>query len=238
MAEDAHHSRGYNLMYHFMKFMASRGADLGDGPNRNIPLNPFEIDVRDRLTAAGLNLDAQVGVGSYRLDFAARHPSKPGRHILAIEADGAAYHSGHTARERDRLRQQLLERRGWVFHRIWSTDWFNNADQEVTNTIAAYESALSRSDEVGPAATGDVSAAWELPIGTRTITRPRFTAGYPIDNYPAALLVQIIRWIRSDHVIRNADDELAMTMTELGFQKRGSKIVRRIQDAQLQANLS
>ncbi|GAA4682695.1 AAA domain-containing protein [Frondihabitans cladoniiphilus] len=237
MAEDAHDSRGYILMYHFMKFMASGGADLGDGPNRSIPLNAFEIDVRDRLTAAGLHLDAQVGVGSYRLDFAARHPTKPGRHVLAIEADGAAYHSGHTARERDRLRQQLLERRGWIFHRIWSTDWFNNADQEVAATIKAFEVALQRPDQRGPIAVTEVPVAWELPVGTRSTPRPPFNPGFPIDDYPTSMLVEVIRWIRSDNVIRNADDEFAMTMTELGFQKRGSKIVRRIQEAQLQADL-
>jgi very-short-patch-repair endonuclease len=238
MAEDAHDSRGYKLMYHFMKFMASGGVDLGGAPNRATPLNAFEIDIRDRLTAAGLHLDAQVGVGSYRIDFAARHPTKPGRHVLAIEADGASYHSGHTARERDRLRQQLLERRGWIFHRIWSTDWFNNADHEIEATLHAFEAALDRPEQGAPITLIDVPVAWELPVGNRTVDRPGFNQGFPIDGYPADLLLAVIRWIRSDQVIRNADDELALAMTELGFQKRGSRIVGRIQQAQLRADLA
>ena len=58
----------------------------------------------------------------------------------------ASYHSGHTARERDRLRQSMLEARGWRFHRIWSTDWFADADAEVAKTVAAFEAAVAADD--------------------------------------------------------------------------------------------
>lgn len=234
LAEDGHDSFGYRLMYQFVRFVASRGAALGDGPNRGIPLNPFEIDIRDRLEHAGLRLDTQVGVGSYRIDFAARHPDKPGRHVLAIEADGAAYHSGHVARERDRLRQQLLERRGWTFHRIWSTDWFNDPDREIERVMRAYQNALAR--DTAPQSRGsvaDVPAAWELPVGRRRHPAPAFRPGLPIDDYPQNTLRQIVAWVRSDDVVRSADDELAMVMKELGFARRGSKIVSRIRTAQV-----
>ena len=45
---------------------------------------------------------------------------------MAVETDGASYHSQRSARDRDKLRQEILEGYGWVFHRIWSTDWLNN----------------------------------------------------------------------------------------------------------------
>jgi very-short-patch-repair endonuclease len=99
-------------------------GELNGGTTCDIPINPFEIDVRYRLTAAGMDLATQVGVGSYRLDFAVRHPEHCGRYVMAIEADRANCPLGHVARERDRLRQRLLEARGWKFHHIWSTDWF------------------------------------------------------------------------------------------------------------------
>lgn len=143
---DGHSSAGFQLMHRFLHFMASGGTRLTGGPSGGIALNPFELDVQRRLEEAGLSLDAQVGVGGYRIDFAARHPEKPGRHVLAIEADGASYHSGHTARERDRLRQSMLEARGWRFHRIWSTDWFADADAEVAKTVAAFEAAVAADD--------------------------------------------------------------------------------------------
>lgn len=140
---DGHPSAGFRLMHHFLRFMASGGTDLASGPSRGVALNPFELDVQRRLEDAGLALDPQVGVGGYRIDFAVRHPERPGRHILAVEADGASYHSGHTARERDRLRQSMLEARGWRFHRIWSTDWFADADAEVARVLDAVEEALA-----------------------------------------------------------------------------------------------
>jgi len=232
LAEDGHQSRGYQLMYRFIRFVASGGDQLDAGPNRHIPLNAFEIDVRDRLEAAGLKLDPQVGVGSYRIDFAARHPDKPGRHVLAIEADGAAYHSGHTARERDRLRQQLLERRGWIFHRIWSTDWFNDADGEVQATLRAFNDAVERDGVKAASDVAEESGGWELPVGLRRLPQPRFWRYVPIDEYSDGLLREVIVWIRSDDVVRSLDDELSVTMQELGFERRGSKIVRRIREAQ------
>src|SRR5213079_879212 len=73
-------------------------------------------------------------------------PTQPGRYVLAIEADGATYHSAGTARDRDRLRQDHLERLGWRFHRIWSTDWFADPDREAQRVKAAYDEAVAAVD--------------------------------------------------------------------------------------------
>ena len=86
----------------------------------------------------------QYGVGTMRIDFAASHPRLPGLMVLAIEADGASYHSAGPARDRDRLRQQTLERLGWEFHRIWSTDWFSDPDDEIAKVRLAYDQAVSK----------------------------------------------------------------------------------------------
>ena len=89
----------------------------------DVPLNPFELSVKDGLERRGIPVTPQYGVSGYRIDFACAHPDEPGRMVLAVEADGASYHSVPTARDRDRLRQQVLESKGWRFHRIWSTAW-------------------------------------------------------------------------------------------------------------------
>lgn len=232
---DGHHSAGFQLMYRFIRFMASGGKELDGGPDRSIALNPFEIDVRDRLTKAGMSLDPQVGVGSYRIDFAARHPEQPGRHVLAIEADGASYHSGHTARERDRLRQTLLERRGWRFHRIWSTDWFNDADNEVQKTMAAYNQALTASGTTDASPTVE-RKSWTVEQNARTNPRPFFRPGQQIAEYPMATLVSLITHIRSDKVLRTDEEEFNLVMSELGFRKRGSRIIAAIERAQYLAD--
>jgi hypothetical protein len=81
---------------------------------------------------------------AYFIDLAVRDPEFPGRYVLAVECDGAAYHSSRSARDRDRLRQGVLEGLGWNFHRIWSTDWFRNPQQEIIRTVAAIEAARER----------------------------------------------------------------------------------------------
>ncbi|WP_251449400.1 AAA domain-containing protein [Microbacterium sp. Marseille-Q6648] len=221
---DGHPSAGYRLMFNFVRFMDSGGRDLADGTARTVGLNPFEIDIKRRLEDAGLALDCQVGVAGYRLDFAVRHPDFPGRHVLAIEADGAAYHSGHTARERDRLRQELLERRGWTFHRIWSTDWFNNADREVKRAVAAYEETLRRGDTPNPHSAPTPLKVWNEGTTERKRARPRFERREQITDYSMSTLIELVRFVRSDDVLRSKEDEQRLLLNELGYSRLGSRI--------------
>ena len=74
---------------------------------------------------------AQVGVANYFIDLAMVDPNRAGTYLLGIECDGATYHSSKAARDRDRYRQEVLEKLGWKLYRIWSTDWFKNPDVET-----------------------------------------------------------------------------------------------------------
>ena len=105
--------------------------------------SPFEEDVMSAIRRLGYEADPQVGTAGFRIDIGVRHPDRPGQYIVAVECDGAAYHSALWARERDRLRQDVLEGLGWRFHRIWSTDWFHRRDREVRRLA----DALSRANE-------------------------------------------------------------------------------------------
>ena len=111
-------SIGAKGLIQYLRFVHSGGEDLGDLSADTVPMNPFEQDIYDSLRKQGIGMVPQYGVSGYRLDFAVQHPESPGRFILAIEADGASYHSSETARDRDRIRQAHLERLGWKFHRI------------------------------------------------------------------------------------------------------------------------
>jgi superfamily I DNA and/or RNA helicase/very-short-patch-repair endonuclease len=102
--------------------------------------SPFEEAVYDALSRRGIILHKQVGVSQYRIDLGVVDSEQPGRYLLGIECDGAAYHSSPTARDRDRLRQQLLEEKfGWRIHRIWSRDWINNPHTEIEKVLSAIE---------------------------------------------------------------------------------------------------
>ena len=93
--------------------------------------NAFEESIRQALTNRGYVVDAQVGSGGYSIDLAIRDPNDKSRYILAVECDGKAYHSSYSARAYDRLRQEVLEGKGWNFFRIWSTDWNRDPISEL-----------------------------------------------------------------------------------------------------------
>ncbi len=95
------------------------------------PDSDFEIAVMDALKLHGFNCIPQVGVAGYFIDLAVQDPGQPGRYLMGIECDGATYHSAKSARDRDRLRQSVLESLGWKISRIWSTDWFKNPQAQL-----------------------------------------------------------------------------------------------------------
>ena len=93
------------------------------------PESRFEERVGSVVRELGYEVETQLGQSGYRIDIAVPSKTKPGIYMLAIECDGASYHSHVSARDRDRIRQQHLENLGWRIHRIWSTDWFNTSPQ-------------------------------------------------------------------------------------------------------------
>ena len=101
----------------------------------------FEEQVLDALQRSGYTVHAQVGCAGFFLDLAVVDDRRPGRYLLGIECDGAAYHNARSARDRDRLRQAVLVGLNWQIQRIWSTDWFRNPKRELTRLIEAIESA-------------------------------------------------------------------------------------------------
>jgi superfamily I DNA and/or RNA helicase/very-short-patch-repair endonuclease len=103
------------------------------------PDSDFEIEVARALRAHGYEVHPQIGVAGYFLDLAVVDPEKPGRYVLAVECDGATYHSAKSARDRDRLRQSVLEGLGWSIHRVWSTDWFRDPRGETLKVVRRIE---------------------------------------------------------------------------------------------------
>lgn len=100
-------------------------------PTGREPDSPFEVEVIRALRDKGWIVHPQVGCSGYRLDIGVVHPHEPGTYLLGVECDGATYHSMPTARDRDRLRQLVLEGLGWKLHRIWSTDWWTDHEREM-----------------------------------------------------------------------------------------------------------
>jgi superfamily I DNA and/or RNA helicase/very-short-patch-repair endonuclease len=106
--------------------------------------SPFEEAISDFLTENGCEAHRQIGCAGYRLDLAVPDPVHPGRYVLAIECDGAGYHSSHVARDRDRLREQVLEGLGWKIYRVWSTDWYLRPKESKEKLFEAVKEAVKQ----------------------------------------------------------------------------------------------
>jgi len=238
-------STGPQLLAAYLGYVESKGRDLGrDGVDESVPPNAFELDIQHALEARlKTGILPQYGVGRFRLDLAVQHPDEPGRFVLAVECDGASYHSNPTARMRDRLRQSVLEGLGWHFARIWSTDWFNNRDAELDRVEAIYRRALAAAATAPLASAARAAAAPAAPEGesappgslpplsraARTAPAPRLPPYTSIADLNDATLRDLLTWIRSDGRLRTNAELLDEMIRELGFHRRGARIVERLQ---------
>ncbi|MBG8554454.1 DUF3320 domain-containing protein [Hymenobacter guriensis] len=133
-------ARGVAALKTFLNFAQHGRLNQNEETGREME-SPFEEAVHRALTARGYQLRPQIGSQGFFIDLAVVDPEQPGRYVLGIECDGAMYHSARSARDRDRLRQQVLEAVGWRLHRIWSTDWFRNPARETERAVQAIEEA-------------------------------------------------------------------------------------------------
>lgn len=120
--------------------------------------SPFEEEVLRAIQSWGYKATPQVGVAGYRIDIGVRDADRPGRFVLGVECDGAMYHSSKVARDRDRLRQQVLEGLDWRIHRIWGTSWYRDRAGQEQRLRDAIESTLRGEQEASIAARTPVEA--------------------------------------------------------------------------------
>ena len=133
-------ARGVAALKRYLKYAETDELNIPRPTDREAD-SPFEEEVAEALRALGFQVDHQIGSAGYFIDLGVKDPKRPGRYMLGIECDGATYHRAQSARDRDRLRQQVLEGLGWRIHRIWSTDWFRHPDRELRKAAEAIEVA-------------------------------------------------------------------------------------------------
>lgn len=170
--------------------------------------SPFEEMVAERLAANGYTVRRQVGSVGYYLDLAIVDTDNPGRYLLGIECDGAAYHSARSARDRDRLRQQVLESMGWRIYRIWSADWFRNPDREWKRLCDAIEQAraIQHQDD----------DAWEeeQPLVTAVALQRDSIPDEPADT-PAYVFAAVPAAIANEEIHLHSTKQLSIWIEEI-----------------------
>ena len=152
--------RGVAALKAFLSFARTGRLSLA-APSGQAEQSPLEESIRRAIESLGYEVHCQVGIAGFFIDLAVVDRELNGRYILGIECDGASYHSSRSARERDRLRQAVLENQGWIIHRVWSTDWFQRRNDELRKIEAAILKAknIARSEEVSSAPVVSVSVS-------------------------------------------------------------------------------
>lgn len=140
-------ARGVRDLKHFLEY-AERGqkalVPAKNSASTTAADSGFDQIVADAIRAQGYKVHRQVGCSGYRIDLAVAHPHEPEQYLLGIEYDGPTYGRAATARDRDKLRQTVLRGLGWNIHRIWSTDWWHNREEQTKKLIEKLE-GLKRS---------------------------------------------------------------------------------------------
>jgi very-short-patch-repair endonuclease len=142
-------SRGVQDLAALIEYARAGGAARGEAEAE--PASPIAAAIARALGERGWQIRHQVGVGAYKIDLAVVDPNDPERFVLAIELDGAAYASAPAARDRDRLRAQVLTQLGWRLHRVWALDWWADAEREIARAHGAIITAVAAARRGGAA---------------------------------------------------------------------------------------
>ena len=160
---------GVKVLRGYLEYAKSGRLKYGEETGRSAD-SPFEEAVTHALKAKGYDCVPQVGVEGFFIDLAVKNPENSNQFILGVECDGASYHSSKSARDRDRLRQDILESLGWNIYRIWSTDWFADSKREMAKLVERIQELIEskRSTE----ASGELD--FDAILGDEKRTSPFF----------------------------------------------------------------
>jgi very-short-patch-repair endonuclease len=193
--------------------------------------SPFEKSVSDVLRTNGYKVANQVGVGGFKVDLAVHAPAHEGRFAIGIECDGATYHSSRSARDRDRLRQEILEGMGWKLHRIWSTDWFRHPDREANRLLKVVKEACAEPPKpiVPPSPPSPSTTQPDLDPESVVVTAPP----------PAPAMVgrpyQVVHLPKQTVMFESADPNLLARLAAIVVETEGpvltDRVARRIRTA-------
>lgn len=226
--------------------LATEISSLGIGPE-----SPFEESVIDFVKGLGYDVETQVGVSGYRIDIGVRHPDLPGVFMMGIECDGAMYHSSRSARDRDRLRHDVLTNLGWNLYHVWGSDWYRNREKTKRRLHQALEVSL-RSEINGtltkPSCVVEVAPAIERS-DVEVAGSATWAVSYPSNEYKLSWTIdfsneseayRLVRFV--EEVVRAESplhiDVLYQRLKESSSVDRvGARIKRTVQAAVDQANV-
>jgi very-short-patch-repair endonuclease/RecA/RadA recombinase len=149
--------------------------------------SPFEEAVAAQLEQRGWLVVPQVGISGFRIDLGVRHPDLPGAYLAGVECDGATYHGSATARDRDKVREQVLTGLGWNILRVWSTDWWFDAMGCAERLHADLEALLKdsrarKAAESDAAQSGATAIHWDMGHKVDALPGPAADKAEPVSE--------------------------------------------------------
>lgn len=124
-------AKGVADLKHFLQY------SQGHGPAAGQPALPgaageaadaFTGVVLHALQSRGWQVQAGIGASQLRVDIGVVDPDVPGGFLAGILCDGPTSDATATARDRDLLRQRVLEGLGWRVGRTWAMEWWLDPD--------------------------------------------------------------------------------------------------------------
>lgn len=224
-------SLGAKLLRSFLDYAARGTVALSQAITSTGPGSadsPFEEAVCDALTQRGLKLQKQVGCGGFRIDLAVLDDKIEGKYLLGIECDGATYHSSATARDRDRLRQQVLEGLGWSICRIWSTDWVQNRERQIQRVLDALARVRNGSYSKMPISVPVKETNQQL---LQEEIEEEIEQGFDfksIDDVPPSVILELIQKTLVECGATERMDLMKTISQKLGFKRLGTNIEKKI----------
>ena len=135
-------AEGVQTLRNYLEY-AEKGPDILNTPHQRTGTyeSPLDKDIALEIQKLGYEVIPQVGCSGYKIDIGVNDPVNPGCYLLGVECDGPTYRSSNSARDRDRLREQVLKGLGWRIHRVWSPSWVARRDSEIKRLKEALEQA-------------------------------------------------------------------------------------------------
>lgn len=170
----------------------------------------FEEAAALQLERRGWTVVPQVGISGFRIDLGIRHPDLAGAYLAGVECDGATYHRSATARDRDKVREQVLKGLGWNILRVWSTDWWFDAAGCVERLHAGLESLLEESRARKAAENEDVATHWDMGHEVEGIEEIRDDGAAPAEEPAPPSATIEAELVSADAPMVSRDIEIAM----------------------------
>jgi very-short-patch-repair endonuclease len=241
---DSNASHGVRALKHFLKYAETRELDIPIETGRDVD-SPFELEVMTAIKEKGYSVEGQVGTAGYFIDMAIKDPDFLGRYILAIECDGASYHSSRSARDRDRLRQGVLESLGWKFHRIWSTDWFRDSKKEIDRVVQAIERSRQelvnpepkhvvpavQADQIQIERVASVEEDSSSSFSYKKIVLEKWNSAQAIHEVSTSKLMELVRQVVEAEAPVHEADIIRRVMDAFSVSRAGSRIVDAVRSA-------